>query len=385
MTPRQRLIAGIEHRRTDRLPVSTHHIMPYFLERCMGGISIQDFFEFFGLDAIRWIVPIKPDESRGERYVPNQESPGFLQTSKIESERWRVAAETIRHPEFATTRYRISTPKGDLTTVIQGNGYTEWVGEHLLKEKTDIELIAEFMTRPLCDVEAVNEAAESYGERGILRSFVLPFDFFGQPGCWQDFCCIRGTEQAIMDTFDDPLWVREALGVIRDRKLSYIRSLEGARYDLMELGGGDASTTVISPSIFRDFVAPYDKELITAAHAVGMRIVYHTCGGMMPILEDIADMGPVAMETFTPKEMGADVDLEEAKKRIGGKVCMIGGFNQVHYFKACSAEETRAYVRRCFAAAGEGGGYILAPSDHFFDADPALIAAFADEAKRCVY
>jgi len=28
---------------------------------------------------------------------------------------------------------------------------------------------------------------------------------------------------------------------------------------------------------------------------------------------------------------------------------------------------------------------VLAPSDHFFDADPALIAAFADEARRCVY
>jgi hypothetical protein len=27
----------------------------------------------------------------------------------------------------------------------------------------------------------------------------------------------------------------------------------------------------------------------------------------------------------------------------------------------------------------------MSPSDHFFDADPALIAAFADEARRCSY
>ena len=43
---------------------------------------------------------------------------------------------------------------------------------------------------------------------------------------------------------------------------------------------------------------------------------------MMPILEDIASMGPDAMETFTPVGMGGDVDLGQAKKRIGDKVCL---------------------------------------------------------------
>ena len=43
-------------------------------------------------------------------------------------------------------------------------------------------------------------------------------------------------------------------------------------------------------------------------------------------------MGPDAMETFTPPDMGGDVDLAEAKRRIGDKVCMIGGFDQFHFF-----------------------------------------------------
>ncbi len=385
MTPKQRLVAALEHRPTDRLPVTTHHVMPYFLDKYFDGKTIAEFFDAFGLDATRWVIPVRPDTSRGERFVAGQGEPGFLQVAKVESDRWRISEEPIAHPEFATARRSITTPKGVLTTVIQGNSYTEWVAEHLLKEKRDIELVAEFMTTPLCDVEAVNREAEALGERGLLRAFILPFDFFGQPGCWQDFCCIRGTERAIMDSFDDPAWVHEVLAVLRDRKLAYIRSLKGARYDLMELGGGDASTTVISPKLFREFVAPYDSALIAAAREAGIRIVYHTCGGMMPILEDIADMGPAAMETFTPPEMGADVDLAEAKRRIGGRVCMIGGFNQAHYFKDCAPADTRAYVRKCFEAAGGGGGYILAPSDHFFDADPSLIRAFAEEALSCVY
>jgi len=42
-------------------------------------------------------------------------------------------------------------------------------------------------------------------------------------------------------------------------------------------------------------------------------------------------------------------------------------------------------VRRCFEAAGEGGGYIVSPPDHFFDADLDLVAACADEAQPCRY
>ncbi len=197
--------------------------------------------------------------------------------------------------------------------------------------------------------------------------------------------CLFGIEKLIMETFEDPEWIHTFLKILQDRKKVYIASLEGAKYDILELGGGDASTTVISPDIFKEFVAPYDAVLIEKARSVGKRITYHTCGGMMPVLEDIAAMNPNAMETFTPVGMCADVDLAEAKKRIGDKVCMIGGFAQSHYFDDCTEKQTRAEVRRCFEAAGEDGGFILCPSDHFFDADLNLIEAFADEARKCTY
>jgi hypothetical protein len=64
---------------------------------------------------------------------------------------------------------------------------------------------------------------------------------------------------------------------------------------------------------------------------------------------------------------------------------MVGGFDQFHYLLDCSQKETRAAVRQCFEQAGQDGGYILSPSDHFFDADLELLAAFSDEARRCAY
>ena len=385
MKPKQRLLAALRREKADRLPVTTHHLMPYFLDKYMGGLSNQECFEHFGLDAITWTVPHRPDPVQGEYYDPNQGDSGFLESQRIVTDDWRIEWEKLPHSQYDTTRYRIITPRGTLTTILQGNEHTTWVSEHLVKEKRDIELIAQYATAPKCDVEAVNRVAEEYGERALVRGHICCFDVFGQPGTWQDACCIVGTQRMIMETYDDPLWVHELLRILQSRKLTFVCSLKGAKYDLLELGGGDASTTVISPSIFERFVAPYDCEIITAAHLAGQQIAYHTCGGMMPILEQIAGMGPDAMETFTPVDMGGDVRLAEAKRRIGDKVCMIGGFDQFHFFSGCTASDTRAEVRRCFEAAGEGGGYILSPSDHFFDADPVLVAAFAEEARACLY
>jgi len=115
---------------------------------------------------------------------------------------------------------------------------------------------------------------------------------------------------------------------------------------------------------------------------VGKQVLAH---GMMPILERLVTLGSNALETFTPPAMGGDMNLAEAKRRIGDKVCFIGGFDQNRFFTTATPDETRAEVRRCFNEAGQGGGFILSPSDHFFEAKPELLHAFADEARKCTY
>ena len=385
MTSKQRLRCALERRQPDRLPVTTHHLMDSFLRHALGGASAGEFFDRFGLDAIRWVVAHRPDEAAGEYDDPLQTTPGFLEARRVSTDQWRVRPEIIPGQEWPTTRFRFVTPKGELSMVLQSNEHTSWVTEHLIKAKHDIDLLGEFMTAPKCDTEAVSREAAEFGERGLVRSHVCCFDVFGQPGTWQDAACLVGIERLILEAHDDPAWAHQLLQILQRRKLTYVRSLRGAAFDVIEFGGGDASSTVISPRLFDAFVAPYDAPIIDALHQTGQRVVYHTCGGMMPFLERIAAMKPDAMETFTPRGMGGDVDLAEAKRRIGDRVCMIGGLDQFHFFTGCTPEQTRAEVRRCFEAAGAGGGFILSPSDHFFEADLGLIHAFADEAHHCVY
>ncbi len=385
MTSKKRFLKALERNKPDRLPVTTHHVMPYFLKTYMNGVSCQDFFDRFGLDPVHWIIAHTPDPARREYLDPEQGELDFLEAPRICSDNWQIRTTHLPDREYQAIRYEFITPDKTLSMVLKSDEHTTWVTERMIKEKSDIDIFAEYAAIPVCDVEAVNKEADSFGERGMIRGSIPGFDVYGQPGCWQDAAILYGIEKLILETFDDPEWVHSFLRILLERKKHFVQSMEGAKFDLIEHGGGDASSTVISPKIFEQFVAPYDAELIEVAHQVGQRIVYHTCGGMMPILEMIADMNPDAMETFTPSAMGGDVELSEAKRRIGQRVCMIGGFDQFHHLKDCTPEETRRAVRRCFDEAGEGGGFILAPSDHFFDAEVELLEAYADEAKKCRY
>ena len=375
MTSKQRLVAALDRRPTDRLPVTTHHLMRSYMEKNFPGKTDDDFFA---------VQAHRPDPASKAFFEPDH-VPGFLEAQRITSDEWRFEHEAVPGSQYATVRHRIVTPRGTLSMALQSNEHTAWVSERLIKQKSDIELIAAYAPQPLCDVEAINRQADAYGDSALIRGNINCFDLYGQPGCWQDACVLFGVEEMIMETFDDPEWVHAFLGILRDRKAKFADSLQGARYDVLEHGGGDASSTVISPRIFETFVAPYDREVIAHARAAGQRVAYHTCGGMMPLLEQLVGLGSNALETFTPPAMGGDMNLAEAKRRIGDRVCFIGGFDQNRFFTTATPDETRAEVRRCFAEAGDGGGFILSPSDHFFEAKPELLHAFADEARRCTY
>ena len=73
------------------------------------------------------------------------------------------------------------------------------------------------------------------------------------------------------------------------------------------------------------------------------------------------------------------------KEELGKSMFLQGGFDQLHGFLNCSVEKTKKMVYECFAKAGAGGGYIICPSDHFFDANIENIKAFAEAAKECTY
>lgn len=345
----------------DRVPATVHQWQGFHLNRYLGGCSDMDAFRRFGLDASISRAPFFP-----------LNDPNWVETS-----RELEAPEGERKVEIITT-----TPGGTLSKIMGSNDYTCWNITHLVKKPEDLELIQKYMPYPKLDRAALKADYDKLGPDGIMRGFV----FGDQGGCWQHATCLVGTQELIMFANDDPDWVHALLKTLLDKKLRFIETeLKGAAYDLIETGGGAASSTVISPRYFKEFCIPYDKAMHEALRAVGHKSVYHTCGGMMPILELIVQNGCDASETLTPPAMGGDARPAELKQRIGKKVALIGGLNQGSVLEPGTPEQIRAHVQETFEAYGSGGGYIMSPSDHFFHMSIENLQAYADAAHSCRY
>jgi uroporphyrinogen-III decarboxylase len=228
----------------------------------------------------------------------------------------------------------------------------------------------------------VQEVKRRLGDKGIIRSH--PFSP-GQGSPWQSLCTLVDTEKAIYMAIDEPAFMHHALETILQKTLKVMRMWEGTPADMIEIGGGAGSSTVISPKLFREFCLPYDQRQMGLLHDLGLKVVYHLCGGLMPMLELVVETGADGLETMTPPAMGGDCDLPEASRRVGDKLFFIGGFDQNAGFERGTPERARQQVFECFEATKDHAGYIVCPSDHFFHGDPACLQAFVDATRECVY
>ena len=361
MTSKERMLLALRREVPDRVPATVHQWQPYHLATYLDGIDPLAAFAKFGLDAAISHFPAR-----------EQETPDWV----------RSVEQTRNSDGNLVHRVTITTPDGTLTETIEENNVTSWITEHLITKPEDVDIIARHMPIPVLDKDDLAREYDRVGDAGILRGFVWGY----QGGCWQHASSIFGLENLIMATYDDPAWVHYFLGVLQLKKMRFIEeSLAGAKYDLIETGGGAASSTCISPDIHREYCLPYDRAQHDALHAVGLPTVYHTCGGMMPILETIIENHCDAAETLTPPGMGGDARHAELKQRIGSDVCLIGGVNQFNVLDVGTPEQIREEVSRLFTELGPGGGYMMCPSDHFFDTSPENLQCYADAARECVY
>jgi uroporphyrinogen-III decarboxylase len=326
----------------------------------MGGMTDVEAFRDVGLDAAITRSPFVTPE------IPS----------------WRVRTST---PAPGRTRHEIGTPDGQLSFETETNQYTSWITEHLIKNDDDVDLFAAHSPRIGLDRDLLRREYDALGDDGIMRMFVIGH----QGGCWQDACELYGTEKLIIATFDTPDWVHHFLEVLLEKKLAFIDDhMKGAAVDLVETGGGAASSTVISPAIHEAFCLPYDRKMHDALHAAGHRVVYHTCGGMKAIIPLILRNGCDVSETLSPPGMGGDIapqDRATVKAALGARLALVGGLDQNNILGLGSREAITSEVQNLFTTFGRNGGYVMSASDHFFNVPRENLQRYAEAARACIY
>ena len=366
MTGKDRMTTAVHRGIPDRLPVTVHQWQPYHLQHHMDGMDQVEAFDATGLDAA--VTPTDVLEM-------------------VQTPRWRHDCRDMpARNGWRMMAHKVDTPGGELCWSTATNQYTTFYDEHPLKDRADAQRFARYWPGQRLNSARLNWWYDRTGDRGIVRGFVTSFV---QPGPWQELCELAGTEKAILWAMDEPAFVHDFLDRMTATKVAYVHDqLAGARFDLIEHGGGAASSTVISPRMFDEFCVPYDRRIIDALHEVGLPVVYHTCGGMMAILDLIPANGCDASETLSPPQVGGDIepnDRRTVKHRLGSHVALIGGIDQGDLLTHGSPAQIEDHVRACFESFGEQGGYICCPSDRFFETPVQNLRELAEAAKTCRY
>lgn len=172
---------------------------------------------------------------------------------------------------------------------------------------------------------------------------------------WSTAMMMRGIENTIYDTKEDPERVHELLRFTTEFAKLVARGLVEANIGCLTIADPSAGCSVISPKMFRKWVQPYLQETIDYVRQYTDKpICLHICGYTDPIMEDLVSMGVDGISIDAPASLAKMVEASQ------GKVAVIGNFAGETYVEG-TREEIERRVRESIdtAAAPSDYRYIL--------------------------
>ncbi len=112
------------------------------------------------------------------------------------------------------------------------------------------------------------------------------------------------------------------------------------------------SGPLISPAAFREFFLPKIK---LVDEVCKLPWVTHMDGNIMPIIEDVIEMGASGLRPIEPGCM----ELKEVKRRYGDRLCLWGNIDLRYTLTRGTPEEVEAEVALRISEGAAGGGFII--------------------------
>jgi len=176
---------------------------------------------------------------------------------------------------------------------------------------------------------------------------------------------MRGFQQ----TFEDMLLNPELFHAVMERVTSFyvdhfrrmLAAAEG-RVDLAFTADDIAGQNglLMSTSMWETFLKPYHVRLNAAIHEFGVKVIYHTDGGVMEAVEGLIDAGIDVLQALQFSAVGMDPAV--LKRCFGDRLCFEGGVSVQTTLPFGTPEDVRAEVEELITMLGKDGGYILGPS-----------------------
>ena len=385
MTPRERVLAAIEHRQPDRVPVdlggtpsSGISAVAYNrLVRCLGldvgpakvydvvqqlaepddavldrlGIDVIDLGRaFHHTDAWRNITLPCGEEVRVPSWFTHSVAPdGTWEVH--DAEHTRIAAMPSRGHFFDQTCFPyLDGYPADFRDLDRAMGKVVWAA--LVHTPWDRAGEADFWT----ELRAAAQRLRASTDRAIVVC----------GGCnlfeWGSF--LRRLDQFLMDLAAAPDDVERLLDALLERHLAFLERLcraVGDVVDIVRLGDdlGMDRGPLVSPAMYRRLFKPRHAALCDYIHRHSrMHILLHSCGGIAPLVPDLIEAG---FEILNPVQTNCrGMEPERLKREFGSDVVFWGGgCDTRRVLNQASPDEVRRHVRERIEVFAPGGGFVF--------------------------
>lgn len=191
-------------------------------------------------------------------------------------------------------------------------------------------------------IEACKVAAKAIKDSALTGTVTGP---------WTTAINLRGTQDLIFDTVDDPTFVEELMKFTTE--LTKILGSKVIETGLsLTIGEAASSCSLISPEIYRQFIKPHHKEIVDFFRQKKAGLSMHVCGYIDPIMEDLLDVRIRALSLDSPSSLKKMVEVSQKRIVLIGNVA-------TSLFVSGTKEAIETSVKECIRVTALGGAFII--------------------------
>lgn len=165
-------------------------------------------------------------------------------------------------------------------------------------------------------IEAIQKACAKITDRPVLAGVIGPFSLAGR---------LMDMTEIMMNCYIEPDMVHETMRKATDFLIEYAKAYKAAGANGIVMA--EPASGLLSPDLHKTFSAPYVKEIIDAVSDDGFIVIYHNCGNVVPLIEDIYALGADAYH------FGNAIQLIDVIGKADPSVPIMGNIDPVAQFR----------------------------------------------------
>jgi MtaA/CmuA family methyltransferase len=185
-------------------------------------------------------------------------------------------------------------------------------------------------------LETVRLLKEAVGSDKLVEGWV--------EGPLAESCDLRGINAVMLDFYDDPQFLRDLMAFVFEVEMAFARAQVNAGADI--IGVGDAAASLVGPVLYRDFVLEYEEKYVAALHGLGVPVRLHICGNINALLPMLAQVGADILD------LDWMVPVRDARLHMGPSQLLSGNIDPVAVLYRGAPDDVTRGLAECFEQAG---------------------------------